>query len=115
MSSKIKNVKLGSDPEVFLWNRINEEFYSAVGFNKGTKKKPLQMPDLPKGFMWQVDCVALEYNIPPAEFLKDWIINHRTALNYMKSQLPDELELRIAASARFNANHLKSKQANTFG
>ena len=34
----INDVKLGSDPEVFLYNTKNEEFFSAVGLIKGTKK-----------------------------------------------------------------------------
>lgn len=111
----INDVKLGSDPEVFLYNTKNEEFFSAVGLIKGTKKRPLAMDNLPEGFMWQVDCVALEYNIPPADTLKQWVTYHKKSLNYMKKNIPSELELSITASARFNDNQLKTKQANTFG
>jgi len=111
----ISNLLVGSDPEVFLWNNVNNEFHSAVGFIKGTKKRPLQMDNLPKGFMWQVDCVALEYNIPPATNEDEWISYHKQSLKYMREHLPEELDLVIQASARFNANHLNTKQANTFG
>lgn len=111
----IKNVTLGSDPEVFLYHTDNQEYFSAVGLIKGTKKKPLQMEGLPVGYAWQVDNVALEYNIPACKTLNEWLIAHNNGLEYMRSNIPSELEILVRPSARFLSKYLENKEARTFG
>jgi len=55
-------VKIGCDPELFLSNKKGE-FISAAGLFPGTKKEPHPLD----GGAWQVDGVALEFNIIAAE------------------------------------------------
>lgn len=72
-------LKLGADPEIFLRDRITKDFVSAYGLFPGTKSDPYP---LEKGAV-QVDGMALEYNIHPAETAEEWNTNHETVLRQL--------------------------------
>jgi Phage phiEco32-like COOH.NH2 ligase-type 2 len=58
-------MRLGSDPEVFL--QQNGKFKAVCGMLGGHDKwNPFQVPDMPAGFTFQEDNVAVEFGIPPA-------------------------------------------------
>lgn len=112
---EIKEFKLGSDPEIFLQNKETKELFPAIGLIYGTKDKPQPMDGLPKGFTWQVDNMALEFNTPPASTVGEWVKNHLMALDYIKKNIPEELELVIQTSGEFDSKYLNIPGATEFG
>lgn len=92
--------KIGADPEVFLWDRAKAQFVSAATHFPGTKKEPYKVA---KGAV-QVDGVALEFNIDPAEnedeFLDNIVSVHNTIENMVREVNPD-WEIRHTPFATF--------------
>ena len=59
-------MRLGSDPEIFLQDKAGN-FKAICGMLDGHDKwNPYQVPDMPNGFTFQEDNVAVEFGIPPA-------------------------------------------------
>lgn len=112
---KIKEFKLGSDPELFLRRKDTGDLFPAIGLINGTKNKPEKMKGLSKGFTWQVDNMSLEFNTPPASNKQEWIKNHILALDYIKSNIPDNLEIALETSGEFNPEYLEMPGAREFG
>lgn len=91
---------LGADPEIFL--KRNRRPIPAFGLIGGTKKEPLEMEGAPfKGFMYQEDGAAMEFNIPPAETGSDFVNYMAIAGGWIKKFLSAR-EL-VASSV----NHMK--------
>ena len=61
-----RKVTLGADPELFLISSATGEYVPAYGLIGGTKTKPLALPGKPRGFFYQEDGAAFEFNIPEA-------------------------------------------------
>jgi hypothetical protein len=80
-----RNTPIGTDPEVFLWDRKSKEFVSAAGFFPGTKKEPYKVN---KGAI-QVDGVALEFNIDPAESEDEFFDNVKTVHQQMEKMVQE--------------------------
>lgn len=70
----IPKLLIGSDPEFFV--RRNGHFIPAHDFGFGTKHRPMKTEH---GFI-QVDGLALECNIPPAETKEEFIRNTKNVL-----------------------------------
>ena len=65
-------MRLGSDPEVFLQKQ--GKFMAVCGLLNGHDKwNPMQVPDMPQGFTFQEDNVAVEFGIPPAASAKEFV------------------------------------------
>lgn len=109
----VKNVKLGADPELFIYDIEKEEFVSAVGFCGGTKEKPIIISE--EGFALQEDNVMLEFNIPPSFTKKEFVNNIQYMLSYINTILPSNWVTKIEPSARFDYKYLGNEQAMTFG
>lgn len=103
--------KVGSDPEIFLINEDNEGVPSEHYF-KGDKDAP---EDKGGGFFLLCDNVMVEFNTPPVDTKEDFVRNHIIALDMIKAELPDYINLDIVASKRFAKDKLRSKLARTFG
>lgn len=112
---KIKNFKLGSDPELFLKRIGSNTPFPAIGIVPGTKNKPEPMKDLPKGFSWQVDNMSCEFNTPPSSSAGEWVKNHLMALTYIKKNIPTDLDLMIVPSCNFEHKYLSMPGACEFG
>lgn len=78
-------IKIGADPEVFLFDEKKKHFVSAAGFFPGTKKAPFKVD---KGAI-QVDGIALEFNIDPAETEDQFVTNIKTVHSVMESMVKD--------------------------
>lgn len=111
----IKNVTIGSDPEVFLIDE-NNEFVPAIGLIGGTKEEPKRISN--NGHAVQEDNVMAEFNVPyttlnnPAKLYADI----QYVLTYLKNLVaPKGYKLAVVPSAFFNWDHLKTEQARMFG
>lgn len=74
-------ILLGADPELFL--KIGDNFMTAAGFFPGTKHEPYKLD----GGASQVDGMALEYNIDPAETEDEWEKNHAKVLAQLEEMV----------------------------
>lgn len=97
------SIKIGADPEVFVANR--QSVVSAGGMVQGTKAKPLQVY---LGAL-QVDGMALEFNIDPAEDVYSFVHNNLTVMHELTKAIPSDHELVIKPTHLFNEDYLKSQ------
>lgn len=113
MSPLIKNVTLGADPELFLFDPFKNEFVSAIDQIGGTKysPRPLELD----GFFVQEDNTLVEFNIPASDSEDSFVYNLNTGMELIKKQLPPNLELRLQASAFYPDHQLKDPRALMFG
>ncbi len=77
-------ITVGCDPEVFVTREGSTEFVSAHGLIPGNKQTPFPVP---KGAV-QVDGMALEFNIDPAETVGEFITNVRSVYEELKNMVP---------------------------
>jgi hypothetical protein len=109
---KIKNITLGSDPEMFL--EKDGEIISSVGLIGGTKYKPRKITNL--GHAVQEDNVLIEYNIPPCNSLQQWIKEHNFVKDYLDVFVAGiGCKLNFSASAILSDKQLDSDQAKAIG
>lgn len=101
---------IGCDPEYFL--RKAGQYISGIPFCEGTKEEPLPLPN--GGFVMR-DNVAVEFGIPPAKTVTQWVENINKTLEDMKDYLPDDLELVAVPSAHFPRKELQHEEAKEFG
>lgn len=116
--SKINNVTIGSDPELFIYDRYTNNFVSSIGIIPGVKGKAAPMGNLGEGFGLQIDNVLAEFNIPPTNNRETFIKNIEVAKEYISEFLMTKnqnLKIICAASATFPSNQLMSKEALEFG
>ena len=94
-------IKIGADPEVFLFDTKLNKYQSAAGFFPGTKKEPFKVAN---GAI-QVDGVALEFNIDPASSEEEFVSNiksvHKTLENMVHDVNPN-WEIRHIPYVEFN-------------
>ena len=94
-------IKIGTDPEIFLLNEKSKKYVSAYGLFPGTKDKPHKVD---KGAV-QVDGMALEFNINPAETDTEFVKNVTTVyaqLEEMVKKVDKDLSLSIDPVATFD-------------
>jgi hypothetical protein len=96
-------ILVGADPEVFVKDKKGR-FRSAHGLIPGTKQEPYKVKD---GAV-QVDGLALEFNINPAETREEFIHNIGSVLSQLASMVPN-YEIVIQPTANFNGNHLNAQ------
>jgi len=96
-------MKVGADPELFLLN--GEQYHSAHGVIPGTKEEPHAVAN---GAV-QVDGLALEFNIEPAENENDWCNNLNVVMSEMRKMVPDNLHFAIEPCAYFTEEHINAQ------
>jgi hypothetical protein len=101
---KTLKIRMGCDPELFVTN-LDGMPRSAYGLVPGTKEAPHKVN---KGAI-QVDGMALEFNIDPADSEEEWVDNIKTVMQELREACPKEYKFKIAPSVRFNGNHLKAQ------
>ncbi len=99
-----QQILVGCDPEVFV--KQNGVFHSAYGLIQGDKKNPQKVN---RGAV-QVDGMALEFNINPADTEEEFCINVKDVFNTMKLMVP-EYEVVAVPVADFSAEYLEKQPA----
>lgn len=89
-------IKIGADPEFFLVDSHGNAV-PAVGLVPGTKKNPYP---LDKGAV-QVDGLAVEFNIHPAETEDEFVNNIKTVLAQVRNIVPKELSFKYESTMSF--------------
>ena len=108
----IKDVVLGADPEVFLFDSEAGQFVSSIDKIGGTKHCPMY---LEKGFAVQEDNVLAEFNIPPAQTEHEFVANLNKGFALLSNILPPNLQLKISSSAFMPASEVSDPRAKEFG
>lgn len=94
-------ILIGADPELFV--KKNGQFHSAHGLVPGTKEKPYVV----KQGAVQVDGMALEINITPADNVNEFCLNIDTVLSELRKMVPDEYQFEISSHAEFPLSHIE--------
>jgi len=112
MSYSIKNVLIGSDPEIFIKDKSGE-LSSAINLFKGTKDNPI---DIGKGCFVQEDNILVEFNTPPTNNLEVFLKSVDHSKNYIETILaPLDKELYYSSSEIATKKILEDEKANIFG
>lgn len=103
-------LKVGADPEFFVGD--DGKIISAYGLIQGTKANPFKVD---RGAV-QVDGMALEFNIDPAETADDFITSIQTVLSQMQSMIPGKT-MEFIPVADFDAEYMATlpKEATELG
>ena len=96
------NILVGADPEVFMFK--DGKPVSAFGVIKGTKREPFKVKD---GAV-QVDGMALEFNIDPANSEEIFANNIKSVMATLKEMVPG-YELIATPVAEFGYDYIKQQ------
>lgn len=108
-----KNVTLGCDPELFLYNPQENTFHSVIGLIGGTKEQPR---DIGNGCAVQEDNMAAEYCTPATANLSDWHTNHLYVQQWLEQEANKHgLSLSTKCTARFPHYQYDNEAAWLFG
>ena len=112
---KIDKFTIGGDPEGFFVDSRTGDYVPSFSVMGGTKEEPLPISN--EGHAIQCDNVMLEYNIPPSDNADDFVKHNLFVQNYLadKIAIPNGLELRFVASARFKEENLQGDKALEMG
>lgn len=94
----LKNLRVGCDPEVFVFNVKTQEHVSAHGLLPGTKDRPHDVKD----GMVQVDGMAAEFGIDPAPDEKTFVRNIRSVMRQLQAMLPKDHIISVKSTASFS-------------
>jgi len=100
MSNKLL---IGADPEFFV--KKDGKFISAYGLIEGTKKSPQKV----LGGAVQVDGMALEININPAETFEEFEGNYQSVMRHLRAMVSPEYEFSLVPVADFDPNYIKQQ------
>jgi len=98
------DIKVGADPEVFV--KKDGVLVSAHGLVQGTKEDPFVVD---KGAV-QVDGMALEFNIDPADNAKEFSENVKVVMEILDDMVPDH-ELVTTPTAEFGKAYIAAQPA----
>lgn len=106
---------LGCDPEVFLQD-LHGAFKSSVGLIGGSKAHPMPLP-IGNGFSVQEDNVAMEFNIPPAASVEEYIKHIQSTLQFLTDGVKSSYGFTISSDSAtsFPIEELQTPAAQTFG
>jgi hypothetical protein len=108
---------IGSDPELFLFNKKTKKVVSAIEKIPGCKEEPFK-EGLPKGFGLQTDNILAEFNVPPVTNEESWVANIEFMKDFIRqtAQAIDEnFDILCQASSKVPTKELKHPQAKEAG
>lgn len=95
-------IKIGCDPEVFVRGKRTKKFFNAHGMVPGDKKEPFKVAH---GAI-QVDGMALEFNIDPAQDEEVFVNNVSSVFRNLGRRIPKTMELAVTPTAHFPAAYM---------
>lgn len=98
MSKEQLKIKLGADPEYFFYSK-NNGAYAYPWMIEGSKAAPYVVKD---GAI-QVDGLALELNIIPADTEEEWIVRLNSVFKELTTRVGSHGEVRIVPTATFSS------------
>lgn len=114
----LDKITIGSDPELFIWNKRTNKVVSSIGIIPGEKGDAYVPEGFREGFGLQIDNILGEFNIPPVttreefisciEIMKDYIHDH-------VSKIDPDLTIKCSASELVDEDQLQSDEAKLFG
>ncbi len=112
--TKVRQITIGSDPEIFIESIEHNEIISAIGMIPGSKDEPHPITD--EGHFIQTDNIAFEFNIPPCNTEDEFVKN----INYVKDYLEvvaatNGAKLSTLSSGEIDPMQLTHPQAKMFG
>lgn len=114
---KIRNITIGADPELFIFNNKTQQVVSAIGIIPGEKGKPYTV-GMPKGFGVELDCILGEFNIPPCTSESDFVNSIKYMKNWIRNwvkQFDEDLDICCRASMPVPEDQLLDPRAHEIG
>lgn len=108
---------IGSDPELFIFNRKTKKVVSAIDKIPGHKNKPFT-EGLPEGFGLQTDNILAEFNIPPVSDVENFVANIEFMKDFIRNKVKEinpNFDVLCQASAKVPTKELAHPQAREFG
>lgn len=97
---------IGADPELFVVNNDSGVFVNGHGLVPGTKEEPFRV----KNGAFQVDGMALEFNIDPAASREEFVSNVVSVRNQLNETIAAKnLRVLSASVARFTPDYMKQQ------
>lgn len=114
-----KQAQIGADPELFVMRKDGTSL-PIFGLVGGTKEEPMPLfpgNDKLKGFAYQEDGAALEFNVPPTGRYDQFVGNIDAAMEALKTQLlaPKGLRIVNARDISLTREHLQHPLAQSIG
>jgi len=94
---------IGADPELFVTK--DGSFHSGHGIIPGNKLNPFPVP----GGAIQVDGMALEFNIEPADTEDTFVENINQVLKQLRKMVPSEFHFSTSPHAMFSRRHFEEQ------
>ena len=79
----LKNITIGADPELFIFDTVNKSVVSSIGIIPGEKGNPWVDPAWKPGFGLEIDNVLAEFNIPPCTTKQEFV----ESISFMKDYI----------------------------
>lgn len=95
---------VGADPEVWMYDELTGQIVSAHGAIKGNKRRPTRV----ESGAVQVDGMALEFNIDPAENSEKFKKNIDTVLKQLEALIPNH-KLKFVPVAHFGEDYISNQ------
>lgn len=108
--------KLGCDPELFLAD-VNGKLKASCGLIGGSKESPQPLTALGDGFAVQEDNVAIEFNIPPASTMREFVESISKTIKVLNDGVNSSYGFILdrRSAAYFPKEELYSEAAKVFG
>ena len=111
----INNWTIGSDFELFLFNKQQNEVINAKPYVKGTKHKPFNFDKSSPFWCTSLDNISFEGNIAPCTTANDFSNGIEKVISYLKSNLPADIVPIHDCAVRVSPKYLNTKEARTLG
>lgn len=112
---KIENVTIGSDFELFLFDNNIKEVINAKPYIKGSKNFPYNFDKTSEFWCTSLDNILAEMNIPPVTNEKDFDAYVEKAINYVESNLPENIVTLAQPAMYIKEEFLNTEESKQFG
>lgn len=96
-------LKIGCDPEFFVFDRQENTYVSAHTLVPGTKENPAPLAG---GGSVQSDGLAIEFNIKPASTRDEFVVRIVQALTDIRNIVPERYAFKYVSAAPFSREYL---------